>query len=302
MTDSLEGTVAVVTGANSGLGLVTARELARAGATVVLACRDVQKGKAAATEIGAAVPGARLRVAELDLSSLASVRAFAAALEAPEIALLVNNAGMMMTPRQRTVDGFDLQFATNHLGHFALTGLLLERLRAAPEARVVTVSSLEHRPGHITFDDLQLERGYTPRRAYQQSKLANVAFGLELDRRLRLAGSPIRSLLAHPGYSATNLQSTGPRGPMRTLLWLGNRLIAQDVEQGALPILHAATAEDAQGGEYFGPDGFREMRGRGVKRVEVVEEARDPEVGRRLWALSEELTGVEYGLPAAQNS
>lgn len=298
MRGSLEGRVAVVTGANSGLGLVTARELARAGAKVVLACRDVQKGKRAASGIGTAVPGAQLRVEELDLSSLGSVRAFAARLQAPELALLINNAGIMMTPRQRTVDGFDLQFATNHLGHFALTGLLLERLRASPEARVVTVSSLFHRAGHINFEDLQLDRGYTPRKSYEQSKLANVAFGLELDRRLRTVGLPIKSVLAHPGYAATNLQSTGPTGVMRALLSVGNRLFAQHVERGALPILHAATAADVQGGEYFGPDGFREFRGRGVKRVEVADEGRDLELGRRLWAVSEELTKVTYGLPA----
>ena len=289
------GRTAVVTGANSGLGLVTARELARAGATVVMACRHVLKGEVAAAEIGAAVPGARLHVADLDLSSLASVRRFAGALDSGEIALLINNAGIMMTPQQRTADGFELQFATNHLGHFALTGLLLDRLGAAPDARVVTLTSLEHRAGHIRFDDLQLEDGYVPRKAYRQSKLANAAFGLELDRRLRAAGSAVKSLLAHPGYSATNLQSTGPTGIMKALLWVGNRVLAQDVEQGVLPTLYAATAADAQGGDYYGPDGFREVRGRPTK-VKVSAEGRDPGVGRRLWAVSEELTGVEFGL------
>ena len=211
------GRTAVVTGANSGLGLVTARGLARAGASVVLACRDVRKGEAAAAEIGAAVPGARLEVAELDLSSLASVRRFAAALGVGELALLINNAGIMMTPQQQTGDGFELQFGTNHLGHFALTGLLLERLGRAGGARVVTLSSLEHKSGHIHFDDLQLVHGYAPRKAYRQSKLANAVFGLELDRRLRAAGSPVVSVLAHPGYTATNLQSTGPTGIMKAL-------------------------------------------------------------------------------------
>ena len=182
------GRSAVVTGANSGLGVVTARELARAGATVVLACRNVQKGEAAAAEIGVAVPGAQLEVAELDLSSLASVRGFAGALEVGELALLINNAGIMMTPQEKTVDGFELQFGTNHLGHFALTGLLLERLGRASDARVVVLSSLEHKAGHIHFDDLQLEHGYVPRKAYRQSKLANASFGIELDRRLRAAG------------------------------------------------------------------------------------------------------------------
>jgi NAD(P)-dependent dehydrogenase (short-subunit alcohol dehydrogenase family) len=291
------GRTAVVTGANSGLGLVTARELARAGATVVLACRNVQKGEAAAAEIGAGVPGARLRVAELDLSSLESVRRFAAALEGGELALLINNAGIMMTPQRKTADGFELQFGTNHLGHFALTGLLLERLGRAQDARVVTVSSIEHKAGHIHFDDLPLEHGYAPRKAYQQSKLANASFGLELDRRLRAAGSPVKSVLAHPGYSATNLQSTGPTGIMKALMAVSNRVIAQGADQGALPTLYAATAPDVQGGEYYGPDGFQELRGRPTK-VKVIPEGTDPVVGRRLWEVSEELTGVTYGLSA----
>jgi NAD(P)-dependent dehydrogenase (short-subunit alcohol dehydrogenase family)/ketosteroid isomerase-like protein len=289
------GRTAVVTGANSGLGLVTAHELARAGATVVLACRNVQKGEAAAAEIGGALPGARLKVAELDLSSLESVRRFAGALEGDELALLINNAGIMMTPQQETADGFELQFGTNHLGHFALTGLLLERLGRAQDARVVTLSSLEHKAGHIHFDDLRLEHGYAPRKAYRQSKLANASFGLELDRRLRAAGSPVKSLLAHPGYSATNLQSTGPTGIMKALLSVGNRVLAQNAEQGALPTLYAATAADVESGKYYGPDGFQEMRGRPTE-VKVIAEGRDPDVGRTLWEVSEELTGVEYGL------
>ena len=292
------GRTAVVTGANSGLGLVTARELARAGASVVLACRYVKKGEDAAAEIGAAVPDARLQVSELDLSSLESVRRFAGSLEAGELALLINNAGIMMTPQEETADGFDLQFGTNHLGHFALTGLLLERLGTAEAARVVTVSSLEHKAGHLHFDDLKLVHGYNPRKAYQQSKLANAIFGLELDRRLRAAGSPVVSVLAHPGYSATNLQSTGPTGIMKAFLAVGNRMLAQSAEQGARPTLYAATAPDVEGGEYYGPDGFREARGRPTQ-VKVIAEGRDPAVGGRLWQVSEELTGVEYGLPSA---
>jgi NAD(P)-dependent dehydrogenase (short-subunit alcohol dehydrogenase family) len=292
------GRTAVVTGANSGLGLFTARELARAGAAVIMACRNVAKGKAAAAEIAAAVPEAKLEVAELDLSSLGSVRRFAGELEVEELALLINNAGIMMTPQRKTADGFELQFGTNHLGHFALTGLLLERLGRASDPRVVTVSSLEHKGGHIHFDDLQLARGYAPRTAYQQSKLANAAFGLELDRRLRAAGSPVKSLLAHPGYSATNLQSTGPTGLMKAILAVSNRLVAQSAEQGALPTLYAATAPDVEGGEYYGPDGFQELRGRPTK-VNVIAEGRDPAVGRRLWEVSGELTGVRYELAGA---
>ena len=293
------GRTAVVTGGNSGLGLVTARELARAGATVVMACRSVPKGESAAAQIRASVPDARVRVSELDLSSLESVRRFAGALEGDEFALLINNAGIMMTPQEKTADGFELQFGTNHLGHFALTGLLLERLGQATDARIVTVSSLEHRAGHIHFDDLQLAQDYAPRKAYRQSKLANAAFGLELDRRLRAADSSVKSVLAHPGYSATNLQSTGPTGLMKAVLAVSNRLVAQNAEQGALPTLYAATAPDVEGGEYYGPDGFQELRGRHPTRVPVIAEGRDPDVGRRLWDLSEELTGVRYGLPAA---
>jgi NAD(P)-dependent dehydrogenase (short-subunit alcohol dehydrogenase family) len=289
------GRTAVVTGANSGLGLVTARELARGGASVVLACRNVAKGEAAAGEIAAAVPDARLQVADLDLSSLASVRRFVDVLDVGELALLINNAGIMMTPQQKTADGFELQLGTNHLGHFALTGLLLPRLGEAADARVVTLSSIEHKAGHIQFDDLQHEHGYEPRKAYQQSKLANASFGLELDRRLRAAGSTVKSVLAHPGYSDTNLQSTGPTGVMKALLAVSNRVLAQSAEQGALPTIYAATAPDVEGGDYYGPDGFREMRGRPTK-VKVIAEGRDPEVARRLWEASEELTGVRYEL------
>jgi NAD(P)-dependent dehydrogenase (short-subunit alcohol dehydrogenase family) len=260
-----------------------------------MACRNVHKGEAAAAEIRAAVPAARLQVGELDLSSLESVRRFAGALEGDELDLLINNAGIMMTPQQETADGFELQFGTNHLGHFALTGLLLERLRGANDARVVTLSSIEHKAGHIHFDDLQLEHGYAPRKAYRQSKLANAVFGVELDRRLRAAGSPVKSVLAHPGYTATNLQSTGPTGVMKALLAVSNRVVAQGAEQGALPTLYAATAPDVEGGEYYGPDGFQELRGRPTK-VKVIAEGRDPAVGRRLWEVSEELTGVAYVL------
>ena len=291
------GRTAVVTGANSGLGLVTALELARAGATVVLACRNVDKGAAAVKEIRAAVPSAQVEVQELDLSSLDSVRRFADALDVDQLDLLVNNAGIMWIPQQRTSDGFELQFGTNHLGHFALTGRLLARLDRAEAARVVTLSSNEHRRGHMHFDDLQLERGYGSRKAYRQSKLANAAFGLELDRRLRAAGSPVKSILAHPGYTATNLQFTGPTGATKLLMRIGNPLLGKSAEQGALPTLYAATAPDVEGGEYFGPDGIGEYRGY-PRRVQVKPEGRDLEVGRRLWSESEALTGVTYDFSA----
>ncbi|MEA2436940.1 MAG: hypothetical protein QOF65_1496 [Thermoleophilaceae bacterium] len=292
--------LAVVTGANSGLGKVTARELAREDATVVMAVRDTSKGEAAAEEIREDVPGASVEVRELDLSSLQSVRDFAAELTkgAPALDLLVNNAGIMQTPPRRTADGFELQFGTNHLGHFALTGLLLAALGRATAARVVTVSSIEHKGGHIHFDDLQLEHGYAPRKAYQQSKMANAVFAIEFDRRLRAAGSPILSVLAHPGYSATNLQSTGPTGLSAFAMKFGNAIFAQKPERGALPQLYAATAPDVRGGQFFGPGGFQEMRGDPTE-VQAVPEAHDPEIGRRLWAVSEELTGVKFELPVA---
>ena len=291
------GRTAVVTGANSGIGLVTALELARAGGTVVLACRNVSKGAGAVKEIQEATPGADLKVQELDLSSLDSVRQFADALDVEKLDLLVNNAGIMWTPQQRTKDGYELQFGTNHLGHFALTGLLLDRIKRADAPRVVTVSSNEHKRGHMHFDDIQLERSYGSRKAYRQSKLANAAFGLELDRRLRDAGLPIKSVLAHPGYTATNLQFTGPTGITKPVMKLGNFLIGMPREQGALPTLYAATATDVEGGEYFGPDGIGEYRGHPT-RVQVKPEGRDLEVGRRLWSVSEELTGVTYDFGA----
>lgn len=287
--------VAVVTGASSGLGKITARELVRKGARVLLAVRSTNKGDTTAQEIRGTVSGGSVEVRELDLSSLGSIRAFAASLikEGATLDLLVNNAGVMQTPPRRTVDGYELQFGTNHLGHFALTGLLLEALGRAAAPRVVTVSSTEHKGGHIHFDDLQLARDYAPRKAYQQSKMANTIFGIELDRRLRVAGSPIISVLAHPGYSATNLQSTGPTGLSAFGLKIGNALFAQKAELGALPQLYAATVPGVRGGQFFGPSGFRELRGPPTE-VEPVAEARDPEVGRRLWEVSEELTGVSF--------
>ncbi len=292
------GRLAVVTGASSGLGKITARELARNGARVVMAVRSTGKGEEAVREIRDEVPAAQVEARELDLASLDSVRAFAAGLggEGATLDLLVNNAGIMQTPARKTTEGYELQLGTNHLGHFALTGLLLGALERASAARVVTVSSNEHKGGHIHFDDLQLERGYAPRKAYQQSKMANAVFAIEFDRRLRAGGSPILSVLAHPGYSDTNLQSTGPTGISAFALKIGNALFAQDAERGALPQLYAATAPEVEGGEYFGPSGFQEMRG-GPTRVEAVPEARDPEIGRRLWAISEELTGVTFALP-----
>jgi NAD(P)-dependent dehydrogenase (short-subunit alcohol dehydrogenase family) len=292
------GRVAVVTGANSGLGLVTARELARAGARVVLACRSMEKGETAAARIGSAVPRADVQPAVLDLTALESVRAFAAT--APDrLHLLVNNAGVMAAPRGLTTDGFESQFGTNHLGHFALTGLLLGNLLAAPAPRVVTVSSMLHRTGTINFDDLQGERKYNRWGAYGQSKLANLMFCFELQRRAVAADTALLSMAAHPGYAATNLQSAGTdRFYERWYMAIGNKLLAQSAHMGALPTLYAATVPDLPGGTYVGPGGRSEQRGH-PKVVGAAGKAYDEQAWRRLWEVSEELTGVRYAFHRA---
>jgi NAD(P)-dependent dehydrogenase (short-subunit alcohol dehydrogenase family) len=295
------GKVAIVTGANSGLGAVTALELARHGAEVVMACRNVEQGEAAAEAVRAVATGPAPNVHELDLASLDSVRRFAGELSGRRVDVLVNNAGVMMTPRRSTVDGFELQLGTNHLGHFALTGLLLDELQKSDAARIVTLSSNEHKGGRIDFDDLQLERVYSPRGAYQRSKLANAVFAIELDRRLRNARSPAISVFAHPGYAATNLQSSGPTGVAKALMAISNRLVAQRAERGALPALYAASAPSVQGGDYYGPDGPAEMRGF-PKKVRAIDDAYDPDIGARLWTVSEALTGVRYPLPTVQRA
>ncbi len=288
---------AVVTGANSGLGLITARELARAGAQVVMACRNVEKGEAARAEIAAAVPNAQVSVGALDLGSLDGIRAFAEGFRADHDALdlLINNAGVMAPPRQTTADGFELQFGTNHLGHFALTGRLLDLMQGRPDACVVTLSSGGHRWGRMKFDDLQSERRYRRWRAYGQSKLANLLFAFELDRRLRSAASSVRSLAAHPGYAATNLQSAAAPLPDRVVMRVTNLLFAQSADMGALPTLYAATYPELEGGLYIGPGGLAEQRG----YPEVVGSsaaARDEAAAARLWDVSEQLTGVRFEL------
>jgi NAD(P)-dependent dehydrogenase (short-subunit alcohol dehydrogenase family) len=278
----------VVTGANSGLGLVTSRELARAGARVVLAVRDVSKGeKAAETMVG------KTEVRPLDLASLASVRAFADSWAGP-LDVLINNAGVMAIPQSTTKDGFETQFGTNHLGHFALTNQLLPHITD----RVVTLSSGEHRRGVIRFDDLNWESGgYSPWAAYRQSKLANLLFVLELQRRLTAAGSSVRSFGAHPGYSSTNLQSHSGHWLSDAGMRIGNLVIAQSDEKGALPSLFAAS-QDLPGASYVGPDGPLELRGHPTL-VGRTAKASDPEAAKRLWTMSEELTGVHFGLGVA---
>ncbi|MCH1868021.1 oxidoreductase [Nocardioides sp. CFH 31398] len=292
---SQQGKVAVVTGANTGLGRETARELARAGATVELACRDHAKGTEAMADIHAEVPGADLRVQELDLSSLDSVRTAAADLSEryDRIDLLINNAGVMyVNPRRETADGFELQMGTNHLGHFALTGLLLDRVLAAPAGRVVSVSSVAHKiRSRIDFDDLQFTRRYDRVAAYGRSKLANLLFTYRLDRRLRDAGAPAIATAAHPGVAATELVRNLP-GPLRLGATLASRL-QNSAAVGALGTLRAATDPAAAGGDYFGPAGPGEAVGLPVW-VASTGRSHDPEAQDRLWAASEELTGVTF--------
>src|SRR5215212_3639737 len=287
---SLDGRTAIVTGANSGIGLAAARELARAGAHVVLAVRNTEKGERAAASLPA--PG-DVEVRRLDLADLASIREFADGFDG-EIDLLINNAGVMAVPESRTEDGFEMQIGTNHLGHFALTNLLLPQVRD----RVVTVASGAHRIGKINLADLNWEnRRYDRWRAYGQSKLANLLFTLELQRRMDEAGSDVRAVAAHPGWSATNLQShTGSR-IQNALMAVGNKVWAQSDEQGAWPTLYAAT-QDLPGAAYVGPDGFQEMRGHPALAPRS-NAASDADTARGLWELSERLTGVSFPLAAA---
>jgi NAD(P)-dependent dehydrogenase (short-subunit alcohol dehydrogenase family) len=293
----LRGRRMVVTGANSGIGLATARELARAGAAVTLAGRDRGRSERAAGAIRAEFPQASVAVGVLDLADLASVRAFAETQQAP-IDVLVNNAGVMATPPRWTADGFELQLATNHLGHFALTGLLLDRLLAADgEARVVTVSSVAHRFGHIAFDDLQRQRGYHAWAAYAQSKLANLLFAYELQRRADAAHLSLLSLAAHPGYTSTRLLTAGPglAGPNLQSRVMGavSPLLGQTAAMGALPTLYAATVPELPGGSFVGPSGLLELRG-APRLVTSSAASKDPEIARRLWEVSQELTGVRF--------
>ena len=280
---TLDGRTVVVTGASSGIGTVAARELARAGAHVVLAVRDVAKGE----RVAATFTGER-EVRRLDLTDLASVRAFADAWTG-DLDILINNAGIMAVPEGRTVDGFELQIGTNHLGHFALTNLLLPNVTD----RVVTVASGAHRLGAIDLQDLNWERrGYNAWRAYGQSKLANLLFTAELQRRLGAAGSSVRATAAHPGYSATHLQGNTGSRLQTALMGIANRVVAQSDAQGALPSLYAAT-QDIPGGSYVGPDGIGEFRGH-PKLVDRSKAAKDAATARGLWDLSERLTGVSW--------
>jgi NAD(P)-dependent dehydrogenase (short-subunit alcohol dehydrogenase family) len=287
----LTGRIAIVTGANSGIGYAMAQALSRKGATVILACRNQEKGEAAVRQITQENPEAEAKFIQLDLSDLASVRRFS---EEPisrydRLDILINNAGIMRTPFGKTADGFELQFGTNHLGHFALTGLLLSHITQTPQARVVTVSSGGERFGEIDFDNLNAEKGYDAGGAYAQSKLANLLFTYELQRRFENAGIDALSTAAHPGWTVTNLQVHWP------MLQVLNPLIGQEPEMGALPVLYAATAPDVSGADFYGPDGWMELRGHPAK-VKSSDRSYDKAVAARLWTVSEELTDVQYRL------
>jgi NAD(P)-dependent dehydrogenase (short-subunit alcohol dehydrogenase family) len=293
-----QGRLAIVTGANSGIGYQAARYLSRVGAAVVLACRNAEKGEAARARIVAEHPSARVEVRTLDVADLESVRRFAAEFlqQGAGLDLLINNAGVMAIPERRTTpQGFEMQFGTNHLGHFALTGLLLPALLRQPNSRVVTVASIAHKGGRLNFDDLNAERSYDPRGAYQQSKLANLVFGLELDRRLRAHAAATQSIIAHPGVAVTNIVSNGMgTGLKARIVNMLIPFVAQSDDRGSWPLLYAATSPLAHGGGYYGPDGIGEVKGTPVE-VKPRPQALDPAAGKRLWEVSESLTGVRYG-------
>ena len=295
---SQAGKTALITGANSGIGYQAALELARHGAHVLMGARDRAKGEAALARLMKEVPAAKAEVVVLDMASLASIRTFAAGfgMRGAPLDLLINNAGVMALPkRELTADGFERQFGTNHLGHFALTGLLMPQLLEAHAPRVVTVSSLAHRNGKIDFQNLQSEQKYVPWDAYNASKLANLLFALELDRRARAAKSKLVSIPVHPGVSTTSIFANGPGTAdlKAKVVGLLAPLLFQDEAAGALPTLYAATAPEANGGEYIGPDGFK-----GFKGSPTVEDprpqAKDVATAEQLWAVSEQLTGVVY--------
>ncbi len=296
----------LITGANSGIGFHAALKLARKDADLILACRDRRKGEEAMARLREEAPGARTELAILDLASLASVRAFAAeelARERP-LHVLINNAGIMAVPRRTpTADGFEMQFGTNVLGHFALTGLLLPALQrtaaASPEPpRVVTIASLAHKRTHLDLDDLQSVKAYSPLRAYQQSKLANLMLALELSRRLRVVTSSVISVAAHPGVASTAIFRTDDRSAaakaLRAVIGRAIGILLNTDAEGALPTLFAATAPTAKDGAYYGPQGFGEMRGETVGPAKIAPQALDQPAAQRLWHICEELTGLRY--------
>ena len=295
----------IITGGNSGIGYHAALKLVRKGANVVLACRDRGRGEAAIVRLREEAPGCHIELAILDLASLASVREFAAAEIAGKrpLHVLINNAGVFSPPQRReTADGFEVQFGTNVLGHFLLTGLLLPALTATAagsggQPRIVTIASIAHKLGRLNFDDLQSTRSYSPGGSYQQSKLANLMLALELSRRLRAANSPVESIAAHPGVAHTELFKKEHTSFAKTVRNMGSHIIGMFLNtdaEGALPTLYAATAVEAQNGDYYGPQGFKEMRGNVVGQAKIASHARDAAAAAKLWGICEELTGVHY--------
>ncbi|HEY6412371.1 MAG TPA: oxidoreductase [Edaphobacter sp.] len=291
----------LITGANSGIGYHAALKLVRKGAEVILACRDRQKGEFALDRLHSEAPNIHMELAILDLASLGSVRELAAQELGKNrpLHVLINNAGVMAPPkRQQTRDGFEMQFGTNVLGHFALTALLMPALERAERPRVVTVASIAHKRGRLNFDDLQSMKSYSPMGSYQQSKLADLMFAFELDRRLRAAPSPVMSIAAHPGVAQTNLFEKGDYSPvqksLRKVVSHAIGIMLNTDAEGALPTLYAATAADAKSGGYYGPKGFQEMRGDEVVAAQVAPQARDEVAAARLWKICEELTGVSF--------
>jgi NAD(P)-dependent dehydrogenase (short-subunit alcohol dehydrogenase family) len=302
----LSGKRILITGANSGIGYHAALVLAQKGAHVILACRDPRRGEAALARLKTGAAGASAELAPLDLASLDSIREFARGELAAQRPLhtLINNAGVMAPPKRlETADGFEIQFGTNVLGHFALTGLLmplLERAAVSERARVVTVASIAHKRGRLNFDDLQSARHYSPMQSYQQSKLADLMFSLELDRRLRAADSRVMSIAAHPGVANTNLFRAGERSALDSAMRaVASQLIGAVLnsdDAGALPTLYAATSPDVTGGGYYGPTGWMEMRGDRVGNAAIAPQAQDAESARRLWEVCETLTGMQFPL------
>lgn len=297
----LSGKVAIVTGGNSGLGFYTCLELARKGAKVIIAGRSEEKGNTALSTIKVEVPAADIQFMQLDLADIGSIRHFVKSFlgSHTKLDILINNAGVMALPLCRTVQGFEMQFGTNHLGHFALTALLFKCIASTKDARIVNVSSLMHKFGKINFEDLNSEKSYSKWGAYSQAKLSNILFSLELDRRIRLSGIGTKVMAVHPGYAATNLQTRG--GEMegsKMNVWMNiflNKILAQPAWQGALPSLYAASCELAESGKYYGPSGFGSVRG--CPREENLNpKLISPDVAKRLWEESERLTGISFGV------
>lgn len=303
---SLAGKRILITGANSGIGYHAALKLARKGAQVMLACRDQKRGEAAIARMDADSPGAHIELVILDLASLASVHNFAEKELAQHrpLHILINNAGVMAPPKRlTTADGFELQFGTNVLGHFALTALMMPALEqaaagSAERPRVVTLASIAHKRGRLNFDDLQSTKNYSPMKAYQQSKLADLMFAFELDRRLRAAHSRVMSVAAHPGVANTNLFQVGDHSAfektLRSLVGHTIGIVLNTDSEGALPTLYAATATDVEDAGYYGPQGFQEMRGEEVDRAKISPQAKDAAAAARLWKVCEDLTGIDF--------